>query len=342
MKSKCNILAIFFSMTGHASESLSGAKPTHVVTVPVTNLVSRPVEYCFPAPAGAKDTPYLMAQLLYDEGVIVLDSKDGWSRVRVLQLFICPSRGSCQPLQGWLKSEHLRPQEAEELRTLVCVVPWTPVYTRTRNSPHSFKREKLAFSYGTKLKGIKKEDQWWHIQLVTGEEAWIPAPCVEVIGSLSVAEKRVKIVSHALQFKGGPYVWGGCSAPNPSETDLLVGCDCSGLVYLLYLAAGVLIPRNSRSQYYRATPCDPSKAQPGDLIFLVVPRKSPHVSHVMLYLGDDMLIEAWCSRAPNGTMNVQPIHIISVEERLGKPLREITNGERVGRYRCYTGTFLGD
>jgi cell wall-associated NlpC family hydrolase len=75
-------------------------------------------------------------------------------------------------------------------------------------------------------------------------------------------------VAVALAQLGSPYVWG---AEGPSAF------DCSGLTSSAYAAAGVTIPRVSRTQYAAYAglrPVDPCHLVPGDLVFFAVVRTS--------------------------------------------------------------------
>jgi cell wall-associated NlpC family hydrolase len=72
----------------------------------------------------------------------------------------------------------------------------------------------------------------------------------------------------ALAQLGSPYVWG---AEGPSAF------DGSGLTSSAYAAAGVTIPRVSRTQYAAYAglrPVDPCHLVPGDLVFFAVVRTS--------------------------------------------------------------------
>ena len=96
-----------------------------------------------------------------------------------------------------------------------------------------------------------------------------------------------KAVEAALAQLGSPYVWG---AEGPSTF------DCSGLTSFAYAAAGVTIPRVSRSQfsaYAGMRPVDSMHLVPGDLVFFADnPRNPATVHHVGLYIGRGLMVEA--------------------------------------------------
>ena len=94
-------------------------------------------------------------------------------------------------------------------------------------------------------------------------------------------------VEVALAQLGSPYVWG---AEGPSTF------DCSGLTSFAYAAAGITIPRVSRSQfaaYAGMRPVDSTHLVPGDLVFFADnPRDPATIHHVGLYIGRGLMVEA--------------------------------------------------
>jgi cell wall-associated NlpC family hydrolase len=104
-------------------------------------------------------------------------------------------------------------------------------------------------------------------------------------GRASAAAARA--VEIALAQLGSPYVWG---AEGPSTF------DCSGLTSFAYAAAGVTIPRVSRSQfaaYAGMHPVDAMHLVPGDLVFFADnPRNPSTIHHVGMYIGRGLMVEA--------------------------------------------------
>ena len=91
-------------------------------------------------------------------------------------------------------------------------------------------------------------------------------------------------VSFALAAVGKPYVW-GATGPN--------AYDCSGLMLRAFQTAGIFLPRVSREQYSAGGHLPAREARPGDLLFLATDRTDPAtIHHVMLYLGNNMIVEA--------------------------------------------------
>lgn len=88
-------------------------------------------------------------------------------------------------------------------------------------------------------------------------------------------EKIQKCIAYCLAQVGKPYQWGG-TGPR--------GYDCSGLIYMGYKSAGVVIPRATGGQQYAGNKVA-GPLMPGDLVF-------PHAGHVVMYIGNGKCVEA--------------------------------------------------
>lgn len=91
---------------------------------------------------------------------------------------------------------------------------------------------------------------------------------------------RAKLVSYARGFLGVPYFWGGMTPK---------GFDCSGLVRMVYLRYGLLLPRNASQMARLGREVKADKMQPGDLIFFGL---NGRVTHVGMYIGDGHFIHS--------------------------------------------------
>lgn len=72
-----------------------------------------------------------------------------------------------------------------------------------------------------------------------------------------------------------------------------IGFDCSGLTSWAWGRAGVRLPHQSRLQYMNTVHVDPADAEPGDLLFFYSP-----ITHVAMYVGDGLMIDAATPRWP--------------------------------------------
>ena len=89
-----------------------------------------------------------------------------------------------------------------------------------------------------------------------------------------------RVIELARGWLGVPYLFGGCSP---------TGVDCSCLVQNVYGAAGIRLPRVAVDQFNATVPV--SDPQPGDLVFFANTYE-PGISHVGIYIGDGMQINA--------------------------------------------------
>jgi cell wall-associated NlpC family hydrolase len=121
--------------------------------------------------------------------------------------------------------------------------------------------------------------------------------------ALSMAE-LVAMLKAAASRVGYPYVWGG-SGPTTF--------DCSGLVQWSFAQAGVVMPRVAADQA-RTGPAIPfSQARAGDLLFYRTDPTAPdYISHVAIYLGKGLMIQA-----PEPGENVQIVPVALGSEFAG-------------------------
>ncbi|SNY98225.1 C40 family peptidase [Halomonas sp. hl-4] len=90
--------------------------------------------------------------------------------------------------------------------------------------------------------------------------------------------ERALILSHAQQALGTPYRLGG----NTGD-----GLDCSGLVEMVYQAAGINVPRTADQQFRQLPSVDAPR--PGDVLFFGSRQKATHVG---IYRGNGQMIHA--------------------------------------------------
>ncbi|WP_030223694.1 C40 family peptidase [Streptomyces sp. NRRL WC-3626] len=120
-----------------------------------------------------------------------------------------------------------------------------------------------------------------------------------------------RAVRYAVEQLGKPYEWG---AEGPAAF------DCSGLTSKAWGAAGTPIPRTSQEQWARLERVPLDELRPGDLVVYF-----PEATHVALYLGDGMVVQA---PRPGARIKVSPVAAAPV---LGA-VRPDPAGESVRRY----------
>ncbi|MFI1353679.1 NlpC/P60 family protein [Streptomyces sp. NPDC020898] len=126
------------------------------------------------------------------------------------------------------------------------------------------------------------------------------------------SEDGERAVRHAVAQLGKPYEWG---AEGPATF------DCSGLTSQAWERAGLPIPRTSQEQWARLAHIPLAELRPGDLVVYF-----PEATHVALYLGDGMVVQA---PRPGAKVKVSPVAANPVLGAVrpdpdGKPLRRYT------------------
>ncbi|MDO5511194.1 C40 family peptidase [Corynebacterium sp.] len=111
------------------------------------------------------------------------------------------------------------------------------------------------------------------------------------------ASSQGQAIANAVRSKiGAPYAWG---ATGPSAF------DCSGLTSWAYQQVGKSIPRTSQAQASQGQRVSLDQLQPGDIIAYY-----GGASHVGIYVGNGMIVDALNSGSPVGErpLHFQPIH----------------------------------
>jgi peptidoglycan DL-endopeptidase CwlO len=118
----------------------------------------------------------------------------------------------------------------------------------------------------------------------TGHYPDISIPTANTVGG--------QALQAAITREGDPYVWG---AAGPDEF------DCSGLVVWAYAQEGIALPHFTGDLWNSGVHITRADLEPGDLVFFFA-----DISHVGIYIGDGMMIDA-----PDfgQTVQVQPISL---------------------------------
>ncbi len=307
------ILLFFFALT--AAEGASFPYNGRIC-VPVADVRTEPSD----PPAERNHDPLEETQLLYGDPVRVLEERGDWLRV------LCPEQQEFTHHQrwegypGWIRKTAVVSDQNN----------WFPKITITakqadaRLKPSDKEPVFIRFSIGTHLTGTK-ENGWWKLRLLDGTQTWIhenqalPQQRIEEIQS-SQELLYPRIVETARLFLGDPYYWGGRSGYDPQQpSPPHTGVDCSGLIGLIYQANNLLLPRDAHEQWMNCDKTSRSLLRLGDLVFLFDPKNSKKVTHVMLYSGNNRVIEA-----PNTGKTVREIDL---DERLREePDRQVDYG----------------
>jgi cell wall-associated NlpC family hydrolase len=206
--------------------------------------------------------PRVVTQALYGERVTVLAVRGGWAKVAVRDQ---PTPLDRRGYPGWLPVRQLAGAYNDSgahrivaTRTALLHLPGRP----------------LRLSYGTRLPVTGRDARGnWLVRTPDGS-GWIAH------GSLRSAPAATgpAIVSAAKRFLGLRYLWGGVSA---------WGFDCSGLVWNVFRAHGVTVPRDTGPQSHGGRRVRPGHLRTGDLVFYGSP-----ATHVAIVAGHGTMIES--------------------------------------------------
>jgi gamma-D-glutamyl-L-lysine dipeptidyl-peptidase len=200
---------------------------------------------------------HVQTQALYGQQVVVLERRAGWAKVAVVDE---PDPQDAHGYPGWLPVSQLAPDFDRAGRPVVVVARTGTLRVHGRM---------LRLSYGTTLPSLP------------GGRVRTP----DGIGALTGAAPPLRatntsIIAQAKRFLGTHYLWGGLSS---------WGFDCSGIIWDVYRAHGLTIPRDADPQRHHGTPVARSALRPGDLLFFGSPS---YAEHDAIYLGRDRMLEA--------------------------------------------------
>jgi cell wall-associated NlpC family hydrolase len=204
---------------------------------------------------------HVQTQALYAQEVVVLAQRGGWAKVAVVDE---PDPQDPHGYPGWLPVAQLTTGFDGGGRSVVVVARTGQLLVHGRT---------LTLSYGTRLPLLRWSGDFAVVRTPDGEGT--------VVGVESAYRpSNASIVAQAKRFLGVHYLWGGLSA---------WGFDCSGLIWDVYRAHGMTIPRDADPQFHHGVAVARSALRPGDLLFFGSPSYAEHVS---LYVGNDRMLEA--------------------------------------------------
>lgn len=233
---------------------------------------------------------------------------------------------------GWVTGEFLQIADGviARLEVLTSAPDPNPALVATadskvnlRGGPGTAYPRVSLISAGTQLELLARYQDWLRVRTADGKIAWVfndavrvsdyvvrrvpvtsdipalPRPRASVAAQLQSggrtapplsAAQAGSVVNFALQFRGVPYVWGGASP---------AGFDCSGFTKYVYAQFGLNLPHSAAAQYSQryGTFISRDSLQPGDIVFFANTYK-PGISHVGIYIGDGMVVQALAPGTP--------------------------------------------
>ena len=177
---------------------------------------------------------------------------------------------------GWLRADEVSLVTAEEARrwsaevTHQVSVPRAFIHAQPRVQASVLARAGLR----TPLAVIAEEERWLRVRMPDGRDGWIAAQAAAADDPVRQGD-RAGLITLARTLLETPYLWGGTTP---------WGLDCSGLIQLVYGAAGTSLPRDSDQQLAACAPLREADLLPGDLVGFP--------EHVGIYLDGHRLLHA--------------------------------------------------
>lgn len=226
------------------------------------------------------------SQALYGTKVIVIGHPTqgtDWTRIAVPNQ---PTNRDGRGYPGWVPTRQLTstpPPTATTTALLTAPSAW--LWSGWQSTGVAGGRV-MEISYDTMLPVVKSTSTYVVVKLIDGRQLALRRGYVKLhVAGTSWGGTQAKVVSEANKFLGLQYLWGGTSA---------FGYDCSGFTHSLYLAYGVVIPRDADRQAVAGTRVT-GALKPGDLVFY---SEGGTIGHVGIYIGGGLMIDAPSTGSP--------------------------------------------
>jgi gamma-D-glutamyl-L-lysine dipeptidyl-peptidase len=185
-----------------------------------------------PVRALASDRAELISQWLFGETAQVLESIEGWSRLRF----------DHDGYEGWVDHKQIIP----------CLTPNFDPDLRVidGNTIVDLGERQIPLTYGAVLPFYADHTILWQNHRV---------PVQAVTNHRPLLERAELLDLYLHPFLGAPYLWGGRTP---------WGVDCSGLVQMIFILMGIYLPRDAAQQAEEGDVVELlDLCEPGDLVF---------------------------------------------------------------------------
>ncbi len=260
-----------------------------LVSVPVGNLRREPKEMEFVYTHDELQE----TQVLYNEKVILKKKERGWCYIEAEEQKTFGKKKTWQGYPGWIRDENII--SLKKVLTGKSLIIKSKI-SKVFNEPTEKSQVLLNLLLGTRLyisDEICESKDFYKVFLIKGETGWIKKDDAFLKQEMfHERDLRQQIINTARLFVGTPYLWGGRSIYTP-EINIPTGVDCSGLVNLSYRTVDIDLPRDAKDQWLVSKDILPDEIKIGDLIFLSEKNNPERIVHVVLYAGEEKVIEAY-------------------------------------------------
>ena len=240
-----------------------------------------------------------VSQALLGTPVLVREMRGDWVKIAV------PGQSTPQDAAGypgWIPARQLMFSAdfvARENWPFVQIrAPKTPLYAD--DALHYPINEAV---YDTRLPYLASNGVAYAALLPDGSMAWVARKDSAYFRSMSALPPPTgaELLRRGHRFLGAPYLWGGITP---------YGFDCSGLMYTLFHAHGITLPRDTPQQFEQGVAVGERDLRPGDLLFFGKGGRQGRVHHVGLYAGDRRMLHA---PNPRRTVRIAPLQASGFE-----------------------------
>ncbi|MFA5074528.1 MAG: NlpC/P60 family protein [Candidatus Babeliales bacterium] len=249
------------------------------------------------APALCNDIGGQETQVSFCDAILVEELSDNseWVKVSVLGQKAWKNNQWVSYPGFILKSKLMQVSEFPKYNIVLRNL-WAPLYSNISTESKILKNLQI----GTRLEAQKIDDNWWAVFIDKNIVGYLQNTDIYELSNANLESEEIlreKIVESAYLFlrSASLYVWGGKSPVNYIDINFnnqITGLDCSSLTNLCYLSCGLEIPRDAAPQYRAANKLENGRdLKKTDLIFFAQDNQGNRISHVLMYVGDNKVIE---------------------------------------------------
>jgi hypothetical protein len=279
-----------FTITTTATKALPSATPTRIpsATGQPEEWVSVAVESVkvWDDPSHEGDYWSMQTDLITGERVLVTGRQGEWVQIIAVEQ---PSSKDKRGYPGWVRGSSL--VAGWPVGDLWAVVMAKRAQLTASQEPGS--KVLMRLHLDTRVVVVQQVDEQVQVRLPDGREGWLPAKNVRLSAGRDTPAALDGFYETAEALIGIPYVWGGTTSDS---------LDCSGFLYRLFHAYGLVLARDANDQALEGTAVDANALQRGHLIFTADRANGP-ITHVVMYWEDGQIIDA----EPERGVSVHPL-----------------------------------
>lgn len=217
-------------------------------------------------------------QALFNDEVTILESKGNWYRIAAKDQYV-PYQKEGYP--GWVPKSHIvsTTKNYDDCAIAIVTAKQAPLYEE------DYKKVYMEVSYATILPVIKESGNYYVVQTPNDGTKLLKKAAAKSYADYKDVPKpsATTIVNEAKRYLNLPYLWAGTSS---------WGYDCSGILYAVFRAHGMMIPRDSFYQATKGTKVAKKDLKPGDFVFFAYNGGTGKVYHVGMYIGNGQMLHA--------------------------------------------------